>query len=255
MLIAWQNLADSAALSAGSELSTLPGTNVQQPHVSRKWGTAAGVKTSSLTLDMGSAVACAILALLGTNFTSAATLRLRASNTDPTATSSLLLDTGTIAAGVKAGYGAAYKAFASTTARYWRLDVSDTTVSDNLQVGRLVLGPSWQPSINQLYEWNVTASDNSRVTRSYGRQSHVELLPQERILAFTLDFMNESEMYGNAFKLAHDNGQAKDVLVIPDINGAFLSEQAVWGLSDASEALVHRASQIYRQKFTIRERL
>ncbi len=255
MLIAWDNKADAAALTPGSEIATLPAVNVQNPHVAKKWHTAAGVKSTSLVLDMLSAVACDVLALLGVNLTSAGTVQIRASNIDPTVLASLLLDTGALACGVKAGYGAIYKAFASTTARYWRLDIADATLPDNLQIGRLVLAPSWSTSLPQLFDWGVQVIDESERAQSYGGQMHVDIKPQRRRLDFVLDFMDEAEMYGNGFALARANGIAKDVLAIPDINGAYLSEQAVWGLCEAQQPLVHRLPQIYRQKFSIVERL
>jgi hypothetical protein len=253
ILIAWDNKADAATLTAGSEISTLPATNVQNEHLSKKWHTD-GVNSSNLTLDMGSSVACALLGVLGTNLTAAATLRLRASDTDPTATSSLLLDTGTIAAGVKAGYGAAYKSFASTTARYWRLDLTDTSLS-NLQVGRLFLGPRWQPTINMELDWSVVPLDESEVEESYGGQEYANERPQRRVLRFALGFMNEAEMYGNPFAMARANGIVRDVLAIPDIDGSYLSEQAVWGRLATSEPLVNDRLGIFRQRFQVRERL
>lgn len=255
MLLAWLNKLDIAAsLSAGSELDSLPGANVQQAHLSRKWHTAAGVKSSYLLLDMGASVLCQLLAVLGTNLTSAATLRLRASDADPAATGSLLFDTGVVSAGVKDGYGAAYKSF-TATARYWRLDLTDNTVPDNLQIGRVFLGPRWQPSENQLWEWSVTPLDESRLDESYGGQVYADVRPQRRVLQFVLDFMDAAEMYGNAFALARAQGIVRDVLAIPEITSAYVSEQSVWGLITASQPLVQRKVRIYQQKFEIKERL
>lgn len=255
MLIAWSNIADLALLTVGSQVATLPGSNVQQAHLSRKWATISGVKNSSIIFDMLSAQAASVLAVLGTNLSAAATLQLRASNVDPTVTSTLLLDTGVIAAGIKAGYGAAYKSFAPTTARYWRLDLADATLADHIEVGRVFIGPSWTPSANQLWDWSVTPLDQSPIVESYGGQSHPDVRPQRRILQFELEWMDEAEMYGNAFALARSNGIVKDVLAIPNISGAYLSEQAVWGLCTASQPLSQRSLHRFYQRFEIKERL
>lgn len=255
MLIAWENKADSAVLAAGSELATQPGSNVQQIHLSRKWHTAAGVKSSQLTLDMLSSVACSILAVLGTNLTPTATYRVRASDVDPAALATLLLDTTTLAAGVKAGYGAIYKQFTPTTARYWRVDLADTAVPSNLQIGRLVLAPVWQPTVNMELDWQVTALDESPVDESYGGQEYSDPRPQKRVLQFSLDFMSEAEMYGNAFALARAAGVVKDILAIPEISSAFVSEQSVWGRMVVAEPLRNPRLGLYRQRFTVKERL
>jgi len=255
MLIAWDNKADSAALTASSEQASLPGSNVKQPHLSRKWYTASAVKSAALTLDLGSSTSCGLLAVLGTNLTSAATLRLRASNADPTAVAGDLLDTGTVSANVKDGYGAVYKSFNAVAARYWRLDLTDNSVSDNLRVGRLFLGPKWAPSAGMLYGWAPAVNDPSKIAKSYGGQSYADVRPQFRALQFELSYMNEAEMYGNAFALARAKGVVSDVLAIPFEAGTYISEQAVWGLCTAQQPLIQQAVRIFRQKFQIEERL
>lgn len=255
MLIAWDNKVDAAVVSAGSQVATLPATNVQLAHLALKWGTAAGVKSSYLLFDLGAALACALLAVLGSNLTPTATMRLRASTADPTAVAGDLLDTGTISGNVKTGYGAIYYSFNSVSARYWRLDLTDASLADNLQVGRVVLAPKWAPTVGQLYGWDIEPLDPSNISKSYGGQAYADIRPQQRVLNFTLDFLSESEMFANAFALARANGVVKDVLAIPFETGARVSEQSVWGLVRASRPLVHRLSQIYRQDFQIEERL
>jgi len=255
MLIGWDNKADAAALSASSEQASLPGSNVMQPHLSRKWYTAAGVKSAALTLDLGSAISCGLLAVLGTNLTSASTLRLRASNADPTAVAGDLLDTGTVSANVKDGYGAIYKSFNAVAARYWRLDLTDNSVPDNLRVGRLFLGPKWTPAAGMLYGWAPMVNDPSKIAKSYGGQSYPDIRPRTRGLQFELSYMTEAEAYTNAFALARARGLVNDVLAIPFEAGAYISEQAVWGLCVAQQPLIQQAARIFRQKFQIDERL
>ncbi len=261
MLIAWQNLADAAALATDSEIATLPASNLQTPHVAQAWHTAAGVKAAYVIFDLGAALACGVLAALGCNFTTAATVRIRASTADPTVTASLLYDSGVVSAGIKAGLSGFYKSFNAVTARYWRLDFVDATVPDNLQVGRVFLGPKWTISTGsgerggQTYDWSVTVIDRSPVEKNRGGQSFTDPLPKARLLRFTLDWMDEAEMYGNAFRLAWEAGLTSDVLAIPDIAGSYLPEQAVFGLLTATEPLVHRNARIYRQNFSIQERL
>src|SRR5258708_5380526 len=111
MLLAWDNKADGAALTVGSEIATLPGTNVQNAHLSKKWNTVAGVKSSYMLFDFGAQVPISALAVLGTNLTSAATHRLRASATDAAVTGAVRYDSGNLPSGIKAGYAAVCKVF------------------------------------------------------------------------------------------------------------------------------------------------
>ena len=256
MLLAWINRADQATLSASAEVATLPGANVQHPHVARAWHTTTGVTSAALTLDMGSAVLCQLLALLGTNLTAAATVRLRASNADPAALASLLLDTGALAATAKTGYPQSYHDFTATTARYWRLDVADASLPDHLEIGRLFLGPRWQPSVNQEYGWSVQVIDPSVVDESRGGQSIPDVLPVRRQLQFSLNWMDEAEMVDNAFALAMHTGVVSDVLAVHNsLNGTRINEQSVFGLLTDIQPLVHERSRIFRTRFTVKERL
>lgn len=254
MRLAWDNKLDAASVSAGSELATLPASNVQHPHVSRKWATAAGVKASYLVFDMGAPVPVSLLSVVGTNLTPAATVRLRASNADPTAAAGDLYDSGVIASGVKAGYGAIYKAFNEVTARYWRLDLDDAAVQDNLLVGFVFLGPSWDVVGRLLYDWSVTSLDESPQSESTGGQAHFDVRQQRRHLDFVLDFMTEQDAYTKAFVMARANGRVKSLVAVPDINSVYLSEQSVLGTVRASMPIVHRRFDIHLQKFSIKER-
>lgn len=256
MLIAWDNKADAAAVTAGSEITTLPGSNVQQRHLSKKWYTAAAVNSSYLVFDLGASLSCQLLAVLGTNLTSAATVRVRASVTDPTATGSLATDTGVVSAGVKDGYGAIYKDLAAAVAsRYWRIDLADASLTQ-LKIGRVFLGPRWAPSVNQEYGWQVRVADESLVDQSYGGQEYDDVRPQRRVLTFGLNWMDEAEMYDNAFAIARAKGVRGDVLAVQNsLTSAYLSEQSVFGRLRANEPLIHENTKIFRQKFEIWERL
>lgn len=262
MRIAWQNLLDSATLTAGSQITTLPVENLQSPHLATRWHTETGVTASYVLIDLGSALAVDVLAVLGSNLTAGATWRVRASTSDATAVSGDLYDNGAgspldpVDAGVDGNYGAIYLALASTvTARYWRIDLIDAAVADNLQVGRVFIGPAWQPTSGMLYGWAMTYADDTRRTRSLGGQTHVDVGPRYRRLQFGLSFMNEAEMYGNAFELARAAGLNGDVLVMPQDAGNYQSQQCVHGLLAQAAPLVHETHNVYRMRYVIEERL
>lgn len=255
MIIAWDNLIDAATVTASSALDEQPGSNVQQPHVARKWGTAAGVKSATLLIDLGASQTCGLLALLGLNLSTSGTVRLRGSNSDSTGVTGEIYDSGTVAIGITDGYGASYKSFTAVAARYWLINLADSTVADNLEVGRVFLGPKWTPTLAQQYGWSMQLEDPSKLAESVGGQAYADERPQKRLINFELSFLSEAEMYANAFVMARANGLVRDVLVLSDITGSYASEQAVFGLLTALEPLIHERYGVFRQKFTIRERL
>jgi len=143
--------------------------------------------------------------------------------------------------------------------RYARVDLNDYSVASNLQVGRVFLGPSWQPTASagqgMLWGWSVTPKDPSRIAKSRGGQVFADVLPQTRVLDFTLSYLSEAQINDNAFALARAQGRVKDALAIPFESGSYVAQQAVWGLVQASEPVVNESVRIFRQKFQIEERL
>lgn len=255
MLIAWNNLGDGASVTAGSEISTLPGINVQTPHLSQRWHTAAAVKDSYLIFDLGTSQSVGAVFVGGTNLTSTATIRIRSNEIGGTVTSSLEVDTGLISAGVANGYGTIYKTVTPTSSRYWRIDLADAAVASNLQIGRVFLGPYWAAPYSQSYGWGISWVDRSRRVVSRGGQSHLDVRTQVRMVNFSLDWNSEAEMFSNVFALAKAQGIVSDVLVIPDTASSYLSQQAIWGLITESQPMIHERYNVWRQRFTIEERL
>lgn len=255
MLLAWQNLADAALLATDSEVAAAPAANVQHEHVARKWQTGASVKSAYLLFDLGASETCGLLGVFGANLSASATLRLRGSVTDATATGSLAYDSGTISAGAVEGYGQALHVFANTASRYWRLDLADATLDDNLQVGRVFLGPKWSTTYNHSYGWQVGWLDASQVVRSWGGQSYADRKPRRRVVEFRLDYLSEAEAFESALEIAREQGVVGDVLAVPDATATYVARQAIWGQLAASEPMQNPIALTWQQKFRIEERL
>lgn len=262
MILAWDNKADDATVSASSALSALPAANVQNEHVSKVWSTSSGVTSASLIFDMLSSVACSLLAIMGTNLSAAGTWRLRGSDSDSTGQTGEKYDTSVgspsanSAANVNPLYGSAHLSFTEATARYWRLDLVDASLTDGIEVGRVFLGPKWSPTYAQGFGWSMMTEDPSKKSRSYGGQSYADVKPQRLVIEFTLEFMSEAEMYGNAFAMSRAAGVVGDVLAVNDsASSAYQSEQRVFGQCAASEPVTNYERSVYRQKFRVEERL
>jgi hypothetical protein len=62
-------------------------------------------------------------------------------------------------------------------------------------------------------------------------------------------------MYDNAFALARAHGIVGDILAIPDVASTYASEQSVWGQLAASEPISEPRLGLFRQRFSVVERL
>jgi len=255
MRLAWVNQIDGATLSAGSQIGTLPATNVQHPHLSKKWHTAAGVDTSHVLADLLAEKAIDVLAVLGTNLTSSATMRLRADNADATAQTGAIYDSGNIAAGVVDNYPAFYHLLpVQKTARYWRLDIADAVVPDNLQIGRIFLGPAW--ACDREYGWGITWQDASVIARSRGGQKWIDEGARARLLQFSLNYQSKADMMDNVFESARRNGLTKELLALLTDGDAYTSRQSVFGLMTlVGEPIIQENARIFRARYQIEESL
>ncbi len=256
MKLSWINRIDDAELSADAQIATLPVANVRHPFPSRQWRTPAGVTSAYLVADLGAAAACEVWAVAGTNLTSGATARLRASSVDPLVTSSLLYDSGTLTGEFDDAYRALFAALeTAVTARYWRIDLSDSAAAGgNLRIGRVWLGPAWTPSANLLYGWGKTFLDGSRISESLSGAEFVDEGPRARAFEFTLSFMGRAEMHANAWEIARRNGLARDVLLMIDPASATKVADSCIGLVKRAEPLIQERATIYRTRYLIRER-
>lgn len=129
--------------------------NLQSMQPRKKW--RSNGTTEFVTIDMGSAVACNGLALIGHNLTSAATLRVRGATTAGGVTSAPTVDTTAVSAWPVTGKPAdanwpqylSWVSWNSATLRYWQLDIADAgNAAGYLEAGRLMLGAYWQPTFN-----------------------------------------------------------------------------------------------------------
>ncbi len=253
-IIAYQNLADDAALTTDSELSTLPAANVQEEHVARKWRTGA-VTDAYLVFDLGSSMAASVMAMLGTNLSEDATVRVRASDSDATGATGEIYDSGVIDAGVKSGFGAIYHLFDEVSARYWRIDLSDSSLT-YIEAGRVFIGPRWTPALGvEFGSWSPFVEDPSQIRRSYGGQSYADVLPKRRGIQMTLNYLSDDEAFDSAHAMLMACGTTADVLVIPRETSGRNSEEAVWGLMEALDPILHKTIQTWSQKLLIKERL
>lgn len=247
IIISSNNYVDSAStLTADSAVSTLPVTNLQDIQIVKVWRTNSAT-SAEINIDLGSQKILDFFALIAHNFTTSATVRWRLSNDN---FSSTLYDSGTLDAWqpVEAFGGSPWGVFtwgglptadlislynASTftllgtpqIARYIRLNIADSTNSSGyLEAGRLIVGPSYQPTINYANGVAFEFVDDSRVTKSRGGQVFVDEVRKYRRITFELQHLPESEIFNNVFNnIDRVKGVSKDVLVIPQP-----SDSATW---------------------------
>lgn len=154
------NLIDSASLTASTEESAYPASNLQDAILSSVWR-SAGVTSENIVINLGTASAADIVFLANHNLTSSATITLQANSSDswgaPPFSETLTWESGII-----------NKAFTSASYQYWRVVLADSTNTDGyLKLGGIGLGAAYDvPGIGTTYQVENNSTALKYVTQS-----------------------------------------------------------------------------------------
>lgn len=261
--IIYDNLADAGSVSASSWIAAAPPSNVQDPHVSRRWEGRGGA-SDSLILDLGALLTFDSIALLscaavvsGTTglMTTAAITQIRVASADNTGVAGDVYNSGSAAGRISSAYGSLIHHFTTpVVGRYIRIDLTQPSASA-VMAGRLVVGLRNQFTINFSYGWSYGYVDLSRMKKSAGGQTFVEIDEKYRVLRLSFDVLDEDDRYSFVQEADRLNGISQDVLFVRNPASTDPARDTIWGLmkdlSPPSQPSVAHFSKVY----SIEERL
>jgi hypothetical protein len=244
-MLGYPNRIDAGTLSNGSWTAGLPRANIQDRRLGQVARTSnAALASTVVDIDLGSDKSIRSVAAINHNFSLAAKYRLRGSAVSNFATTvydsgSTLLDvwpvvypaaaldweddnwwSGKYTAEQISGYTTALVVILSRNiiARYWRLEIDDTTnAAGYLQLGRIFIGPVWQPTINM----NASGASlgwetKTEVQESLSGAEYFQRRTPFRVQRFALNAMTADEGLANAFEIQRRAGIDKEILFIHD---------------------------------------
>lgn len=256
--ILYDNLADTATVTASSWVAAAPPATLQNEHVSRRWKGRLGASEYVL-VDLGAATAIDTIALLGcqaivgdtqANMTAAATTRVRVSTADAMGLAGDAYDSGLAAGRVRAAYGAlVVHRPAPVTGRYVRIDLAQAS-AEAILAGRLVIGLRSAFAVNFGYGWSYGYADLSRTKKSAGGQTYIERDDRYRVLNLNFEFVDPAERYGFVDEIDRINGLSRDILFVIDPASSEPDRDTLWGLmtdlSPPTEPYLNLFSKSYR---------
>lgn len=202
---------------------------------------SAALASTQFDMDLVTAKTAKILALVNHNFSLPALMRFRGSNDATFATS--LYDSGWVLAWPAvyttlevdweedSWWGGQYTdeqraGYTATTvhvlpsvikARYWRVEIDNTTnAAGYVQIGRVFIGPAWQPLTNMSYGASIGWETKTAVQEALGGAEYFQKRTPYRVQNISIDWMTENEGMGNAFEIQRRAGIDAEVLWVFD---------------------------------------
>ena len=276
------NRADEATLTTGSQVASLPVTNLQDRQIVKPWRTQTTTPASTwVKAAFTQPQVIGAVALIRHNFSQGSRWRIRVGNDPNFATAAYdsgwvdvwptIEEFGTLPWGVFQWGGlvpqevatqitlSAYHLLpAPVVAQHLRIDIDDAAnPAGYLQAGRLVAGPAYRPSRDMIYGWSIGFEDPSVVSKSRGGQTWIDVQERFRVLRFTLSNLNENEAFANVFDyLFRRKGIAGDVLVIPRADRPDqYHNQAIYGRLRTLEPLTNPYYESFETSFEVEELL
>lgn len=144
----------------------------------------------------------------------------------------------------------------SHSSRHWSLELNDTTNPEGfVDIGRLFLGNSWVPS-NGIVESNngLNLANAASISTAFSgaKTSWRRLNP--RVYRFGLNIMDESEVFGAAYDFMSISGFDQQVFVIPDPGDTEgLQQRAFLGTLAQMTAIQRTVYQLASTGYEIKE--
>lgn len=276
LVIATPALADAGTISnVGSEAANLPATNLQAMQPSEVWR-ATTLGSISFELDLGAALVWNLVAILATNASADASVRIRAASLQGDLESAPVYDSGPLPhwpnltgwtfistedADDPTARGLAKMPFllwlgsSSQELRWLRIDIADPANADGFyEAGRLYVANAWQPTRNYQLPWSVGHMNLGRKRRTEGSQTYPLDRPRPRAVEFRFDFQSQTEMYDQAFEIDRLVGTAGDVLVVRDpASLEQIHRDMVCGVLSDLPPIVNRRFGVYSKTYRIEE--
>lgn len=238
-LLAYSNRIDSATLSGGSWVSTLPLNNLKdrnQGVVARSTNDA--LASTKFYVDLGSVKTVRTFGAVNHSISLDGKIRVRMSETDatlatsdydsgwldvwPAISDSLDLDweddsfwSGQYSTEQLEGYNPTFivSAPAQLAARYLLVEIDDqTNESGFIQIGRVFIGPAWQPEWNFTYGVGISIEDTSEIEEALSGAESFDERRKRRLARFNTDYLSENEAMAFAFEIKRRMGVTGEVI-------------------------------------------
>jgi hypothetical protein len=137
--------------------------------------------------------------------------------------------------------------------RYVKIEISDPA-RDHIDIGRLVISPAYQPSVNAQYGWELQYIDPSQRTRTRGGRVIVDKRRPYRRLTISLEHIPQDEMLTEKYELDRILGVSKPMTVIVfPAQPMHLHRLTVYGTQPETTPISNSSYRRYKTSITVEE--
>jgi hypothetical protein len=261
--IATPLLSDAATIEASDEVASMPAAHLQRFQPTDWWQTnSLGGGGQHLMVDLGASPGdYNLVSLLYTNALSTTEWRVRTGLTEAGTTADPSYDSGWIDHWPVTGletwewtHSLLWLPSGSERDERWvRIDIRDAAL-DFYRAGRLYIANAWQPTHHVKFGWGAGFTEQTRRQYAEGGPVFPRIQPRRRTMPFRFNFLEEDEIFENAWEIDRRRGTSEDVLVVFDpTHPKHVHRWMVYGLMKDLPPVVNDAYQIYEKPFEIEE--
>jgi hypothetical protein len=202
------NQIDNVTLSGGSWNASYPLANIKSKYLFEK--SRSTTTTATIQIDLGSPMSIGCVAVIATNVSTSATMLIEGSAVSNY--TSIGYSSGSIAS-----YGSAdiAKSFSDQTYRYWRITVTDATLS-YVEIGRVFIGRRIQFTTHADWGTQYQIESSSTIARALGGPEYVEELPNRRVTTLKFSWLSDNESLLTLLPMLRSHDISQEVYLIYD---------------------------------------
>lgn len=241
----------SATFTAVSAATSMPASNLNKMQPSDVWRSTS-LTSQYIEVDLGSAKAVTVVALMFTNLTSAATWQVQAGST--TAYSNYDSTAVTAWAGATQNVDRPHAFLdltaASQTYRYWKITLTDAAnPAGYFEAGRVILSNAFQGTRNYSFGAGRGYKDMTVTKDAFAGQMIVEEKAKRPILSFEANFLTATEAEATILELQRN--LSGGVLAMQDPSASTYRMGRMYYGRLSIEPVIAAAFNVFSTRFTI----
>ena len=252
-ILAWNNLVESATLTAGSADGSYPVTNIQKIPTTSEWRTASGTTTSNVVIDLGSAQTVEHMFLIGSaleglNFTS---ITLEANTSDSWGAPAY--SSGAITSFPE---NLLYLATGTQSYRYWRVVITNGAGGATFTgFSNLFLGEALSLTNNNIdTSWSLSQNERADVsTGLYGQRFITTYNKQNEFKGLSFQLLTKDEL-DTVEAMFENRGVDKPIFFMLDSSEGLINTKeklAGYFWIDGRPDTVHEVYGLFAQEFSL----